>query len=177
MIRRAAEFAARAHEGCLRKGGTIPYIYHPMEVALLVSQMDGDEEMIAAAYLHDVLEDTDVTAEEMRNLFGDRILTLVLAETADKSFTWRERKEHTIQRLNQASREEKILTLADKLSNMRATARDYLAMGDEVWQRFHEKRKECHQWYARGILEGLTGMEEFPQYWEFKRLYEFVFGA
>ena len=52
MIRRAAEFAAKAHKGVLRKGGTIPYIYHPMEVALLVFQMGGDEEMIAAAYLH-----------------------------------------------------------------------------------------------------------------------------
>lgn len=177
MIRRAAEFAAKAHKGVLRKGGTIPYIYHPMEVALLVFQMGGDEEMIAAAYLHDVLEDTLVTAEEMRNLFGERVLSLVLSETEDKALSWHERKARTVQRLGQASRDVKIIAMADKLSNMRATARDYLAMGDLVWQRFHEKRRECHQWYAQGILEALSDMKEFPQYWEFKKFYELVFGA
>ena len=65
MIKKAARFATKAHEGMLRKGGRMPYIYHPMEVALLVSRMTQDEHVIAAAYLHDVLEDTAVTAEEL----------------------------------------------------------------------------------------------------------------
>ena len=87
MIREAADFATEAHKGMVRKGGGIPYIYHPMEVALLSSQMTEDEEVIAAAYLHDVLEDTSVTAEELKARFGDRVLALVLAETEDKSRT------------------------------------------------------------------------------------------
>ena len=177
MIRKAAEFATKAHEGALRKGGKLPYIYHPMEVAQLVALMTEDEEVIAAAYLHDVLEDTKVTAQELGHVFGSRILALVQAETEDKSLTWQERKAHTIYHLKHAPQEVKILTLADKLSNMRATARDYLYMGDQVWERFYEKRKSCHQGYAIGIMESLWDMEGYPEYQEYKKLYKFIFGA
>ena len=177
MIQRAARFAMKAHEGMLRKGGKMPYIYHPMEVALLVSRMTGDEEVIAAAYLHDVLEDTTVTAQELGMEFGERVLGLVKAETEDKSLTWEERKGNTIRHLAEASHEIKLLTLADKLSNMRATARDYMVLGDELWARFNEKRRACHQWYAKGILEGLKDLEDYPAYQEYRDLYQFVFGA
>ena len=88
MIRRAAAFAAKAHEGMMRKGSRIPYIYHPMEVALIVAQMTDDPEVIAAAYLHDVLEDTSVTPEKIQGEFGARVLSLVQAESEDKSLTW-----------------------------------------------------------------------------------------
>ena len=161
----------------MRKGGSMPYIYHPMEVALLVSRMTQDAEVIAAAYLHDVLEDTPVTAEELGQVFGSRVLALVQAETEDKSLSWEERKGHTIRHLEHASLEIKILTLGDKLSNIRATARDYMVMGDEIWARFNERRKELHKWYAKGILDGLKDMEEYPAYQEYKDLYQFVFGA
>lgn len=177
MIQEAAKFATRAHEGMLRKGGKMPYIYHPMEVALLVSRMTKDEEVIAAAYLHDVLEDTAVTAQELLLEFGERVLKLVQAETEDKSLTWKERKGNTIRHLGCASHEVKLLTLADKLSNMRSTARDYMVLGDELWLRFNEKRRACHQWYAKGILDGLKDLEEYPAYQEYKDLYQFVFGA
>ena len=161
----------------VRKGGSMPYIYHPMEVALLVSRMTQDAEVIAAAYLHDVLEDTPVTAEELGQIFGSRVLALVQAETEDKSLTWKERKGQTIRHLEHASLEVKFLTLADKLSNIRATARDYMVMGDEIWVRFNERRKELHKWYAKGILDGLEDLSEYPAYQEYKDLYQFVFGA
>ena len=124
---------------------------------MIVAQMTEDEEVIAAAYLHDVLEDTAVTAEQLEKEFGGRVLALVSAETEDKSLSWRERKQAAIEHLKTASREEKILVLGDKLSNMRSTARDYMAEGEHVWQRFNEKRRECHQWYMAGMLEGLVG--------------------
>ncbi|MCI9162386.1 MAG: bifunctional (p)ppGpp synthetase/guanosine-3',5'-bis(diphosphate) 3'-pyrophosphohydrolase [Lachnospiraceae bacterium] len=177
MIQEAARFATKAHEGMLRKGGKMPYIYHPLEVALLVSRMTKDEEVIAAGYLHDVLEDTAVTEEELEQAFGRRVLELVKAETEDKSLTWEERKAHTIRHLEEAPYEVKLLTLADKLSNIRATARDYLFMGDELWNRFNEKRRESHKWYAKGILDGLQDLEQYPEYQEYKELYQFVFGA
>lgn len=177
MIRKAADFAAKAHEGTFRKGSIVPYIYHPMEVALIVAQMTEDEAVIAAAYLHDVLEDTDVTAEEILEAFGSRVLGLVQAETEDKSRTWRERKATTVSHLADASKEIKILTLGDKLSNMRSTARDYMVMGDEVWQRFNEKRRESHQWYAEGVLWALKDLSYFPAYQELQKLYEFIYGA
>ena len=161
MIRKAAEFAAKAHEGAVRKGSRIPYIYHPMEAAVIVAQMTEDEEVIAAAYLHDVLEDTAVTAEQLEK----------------ESLSWRERKQVAIEHLKTASREEKILVLGDKLSNMRSTARDYMAEGEQVWQRFNEKRRECHQWYMAGMLEGLKELEDTTAYQEFCQLFHFVYGA
>lgn len=177
MIQKAARFAAKAHAGAMRKGCAIPYIYHPMEVALIVAQITGDEDVIAAAYLHDVLEDTAVTAGEIEAVFGSRVLGLVRAETEDKSRTWRERKSTTIQHLQGASREVKILTLGDKLSNMRSTARDYMVEGDAIWQRFHETRKECHRWYLEGILEGLVELDGYSAYQELYQLYKFVYRA
>lgn len=177
MIKKAAAFAAKAHEGMVRKGSVIPYIYHPMEVALTVAQMTADEEVIAAAYLHDVLEDTPVTAEEIGRQFGPRVLALVQAETEDKSKTWRERKQHTVEHIRQAPREVRLITLADKVCNLRSTAMDYLAVGDRVWERFHEKKKSSHQWYYRGLLDGLKELEDEPVYREFAQLYRLVFEA
>ena len=87
MIQKAALFAAKAHEGMMRKGSQIPYIYHPMEVALIVAQLTNDPEVIAAAYLHDVLEDTSVTPEELGAAFGSRVLSFVQAESEDKSLS------------------------------------------------------------------------------------------
>ena len=175
MIQRAAVFAAKAHEGMTRKGSSIPYIYHPMEVALIVAQMTDDPEVIAAAYLHDVLEDTSVTPEELEQAFGSRVLSFVQAESEDKSLTWRERKANTVAHLKQAPREVKLLTLGDKLSNMRSTARDYMVIGDEIWKRFNEKNRESHRWYLEGILDGLQELRDLPPFQELERLYHLVY--
>ncbi|MCD8082685.1 MAG: HD domain-containing protein [Clostridiales bacterium] len=175
MIQKAAAFAARAHDGVMRKGSDIPYIYHPMEVALITAQLTDDEEVIAAAYLHDVLEDTPTTPEELEQAFGSRVLALVQSETEDKSRGWRERKWATVCHLKTASREQKILALGDKLSNMRSTARDYLVIGDAIWDRFHEKNKESHRWYVEGILESLRDLEDTLPYQELLSLYRLVY--
>ena len=76
MIRRAAEFAAKAHEGALRKGSRIPYISHPMEVDMIVELITDDKDLIAAAYLHDVIEDAGVTYDELEQEFGTRVADL-----------------------------------------------------------------------------------------------------
>ena len=175
MISEAAAFAKKAHEGMVRKGTGIPYITHPMEVAVIVSQITDDPEMIAAAFLHDVLEDTCVTREELAAEFGERVLSLVESETEDKSKSWKERKQNTIDHLQEATKEDKILILADKLSNMRDTAKEYLIIGDALWERFNEKRKECQAWYYREVIKGIADLAEYPAYQELAKLYEYVF--
>ncbi len=177
MIKEAAEFARNAHEGSFRKGSRIPYFYHPMEVAVIVAQMTSDEEIIAAAYLHDVIEDTNISGTQLQERFGERIYNLVAAETEDKTKSWQERKQCTILHLLHASREVKLLTLADKLSNMRSTAMDYLVVGDEVWQKFNETKKERHQWYMKGILDAVRDLSSYPAYQELDSLYKIVFGT
>lgn len=175
MIEKAVSFAAAAHQGAVRKGTTIPYITHPMETAVIVAMMTGDEEIIAAAALHDVVEDTPVTAQELRREFGDRIAGLVLDETEDKTKTWKERKTRGIAHARTADRDAQMIVLGDKLSNMRSIARDYLMTGEEIWQRFREKRKEEQGWYYKGMLEALKPLENYPAYQEFLALYRKVF--
>ena len=85
MIQRAAEFAARVHEGALRKGSNMPYIVHPKEVAMIVSVMTKEPEVVAAAYLHDVIEDAGVTYQELEDKFGSLVAELVRAESEDKT--------------------------------------------------------------------------------------------
>lgn len=176
MIREAADFAICAHDGVCRKGTDIPYIVHPLEAAVIVSMITADEEMIAAALLHDVIEDAGVTAGELESLFGRRVAGFVKAESEDKTKSWSERKGGTIEHLKHASREIKILTLGDKLSNMRATARDYLVIGDQIWQRFNEKEKKRHAWYYWGVARSLGELKEYPAYEEFIGLCTAVFG-
>ena len=175
MIGEAAVFAERAHRGVFRKGTDIPYITHPMEAAVIVSAFTDDEEMIAAALLHDVMEDAGVTRGELEQAFGPRVAWLVMDESEDKRKTWQERKSYTVRHLMTASREIKILALGDKLSNMRSTARDYLVLGDDIWQRFNEKDKRKHAWYYWGIAHALKELESHVYYQEYIMLCRNVF--
>lgn len=102
LVSRAMEFAIEAHDGMRRKKQDIPFILHPMEVASIVSSLTTNQEVIAAAVLHDVVEDTPTTLEDIARNFGDRVATLVQAETENKrrdlppEATWRIRKEESI---------------------------------------------------------------------------------
>lgn len=80
----AARFALHAHEGQIRKTKPIPFILHPMEVAQIASTMTDDLDVLAAAVLHDVVEDTDCTADDILENFGERIAYLVAMETENK---------------------------------------------------------------------------------------------
>lgn len=176
MVREAAEFAEKAHRGAFRKGSAIPYITHPLETAVITAMMSESEELIAAAVLHDTIEDAGVSYEEIKEHFGAHVAELVAEESEDKSKTWLERKGCTIEHLRSACREIKILTLADKLSNLRCTARDYLLVGEQIWQRFNVKEKEMHAWYYTSMVELLSELKEYPEYQEYVRLCKMVFG-
>ena len=80
----AARFAVEAHADMTRKGGGLPYILHPFEVATIAASMTSDEEVLAAALLHDVVEDAGVDFNELRERFGNRVADLVASETENK---------------------------------------------------------------------------------------------
>ena len=177
MVARAIAFATKAHEGQFRKGTKRPYIVLPLEVGEIVATLTFDEEIISAAILHDTIEDTDVTYEDLKQEFGTRVADLVAAESEDKSKTWIERKGHTLEHLKTASQAEKILSMADKLSNIRSMARDYLLVGEELWQRFNMKDKEKQAWYYTSMIDLLKDLNETPEYQEYVRLCGKVFGG
>lgn len=125
LIARAADFAARAHVAQRRKGDAQePYINHLAEVALLLTQATHgrDAALIAAAWLHDTLEDTDTEREELETLFGAEVATIVAEVTDDKSLVKAERKRLQVETAPHKSPQARLLKIADKTSNLRAIA-------------------------------------------------------
>ena len=181
LLDRAILFAVKAHADTERKGKGFPYIVHPLEAMAIVATMTNDQELLAAAVLHDTIEDTDTTMEQLCAEFGPRVAKLVETETdqhfsADKALTWHQRKQESLNRLASASRDAMIVALGDKLSNMRGIAQDYAVLGDELWQRFNVKAKADHAWRFRQLAEVLKPLGETFAYQEFRKLVEQVFG-
>lgn len=179
LFDKAARFAIDAHSGTERRGKGFPYIIHPMEAASIVATVTADPEMLAAAVLHDVVEDTDATIEQIREAFGNRVALLVQHETApkDKSLTWRQKKQRQLDQLASAGRDSKIVAIGDKLSNMRGVANDYSLIGEKLWSRFHAPGgKKDIEWYYRGLAGALFELSETLPYQEFLRLLDSTFG-
>jgi len=151
----AVEVAARAHRHQLRKGTDIPYIVHPIGVGLILIRAGCPEEVVAAGILHDILEDTPVTYEYLRDNFNERIADLVTAcSEPDRSLSWEERKQHTLEFIKTAPLEVRTIVCADKLHNLRSIAADYRKIGEELWKRFKRGRPE-QEWYYRSVAETL----------------------
>lgn len=177
---KAVKFAIDAHSGTERRGKAYPYIIHTMEAASIVATITNDQEMLAAAVLHDTVEDTEVTIEQIREQFGERVAELVLHETAplDANLSWRERKTIQVKQLAGAPYDSKVVALGDKLSNMRGIAWDYRKIGDEVWKLFHAPNgKSDVEWYYRSLGEALSDLSETLAYQEFMSLLEAVFNS
>ncbi len=180
IFEKAVLFALKAHEGQKRKDGGV-YILHPLEVAAIAGTMTSDLEVLAAAVLHDTVEDTDVTAEEILENFGERVAELVAHETENKRpelsarDTWQIRKEESLAVLKDSPIESKMLWIGDKLSNMRSLARDWEKLGDSVFERFNEADPKKQRWYHETVLEYTKELSEAPAYREYKILFDKVF--
>ena len=161
-LNQAILFATERHAGQLRKGTTLPYILHPLETLQILTEMQADIDLQIAGVLHDTIEDTETTAEELAMLFGDDVAALVNHHSEDKSKSWAERKTTAIIAAKQADERIKMLILADKLSNLRAIARDYAAIGDALWERFNAP-KEKQAWYYNGILDALSDLQQYTE--------------
>lgn len=182
LLDRAITFAVKAHQGVERRGKGFPYIVHPMEAVCIVATMTNDQELLAAAALHDVIEDTDTTADDLKKEFGERVAMLVEAESDDKTGgskaeTWHQRKQDTLDRLRNADLDIKIVALGDKLSNMRAIAHDYAVLGDELWNRFTVKDPAEHAWRYHALAEALNDLSDTDAYKEFHTLVNKTFGT
>jgi len=181
LLDRAIVFAVRAHAGTERRGKGFPYIVHPLEAVEIVATMTADQELLAAAALHDTVEDTDVTVEQLRAEFGDRIAAQVASESdivvegASEEQSWHARKQAAIDRLARASHDAKMVALGDKLSNMRAIARDYATQGDKLWNLFHAKDPKDHEWHYRGLADALRELKDTFAFQEFEQLINQVF--
>ncbi|WEG73068.1 HD domain-containing protein [Vagococcus intermedius] len=162
LIKKARQFAFQQHKGQIRKGKLEPFSKHLEAVAEIVSQLTDDEELIAGAYLHDVVEDTPVTLEEIDVLFGKQVAKLVALESEAKesdvlpSKTWHKRKENqlqTLRGLKGSEQEVYYIALGDKLANSREMLRDYEEVGDKLWERFNNPNPQDHYWYYQSFAD------------------------
>ena len=183
LVSEAFAFAVRAHDGMRRKKGDVPYILHPMEAAVIVGTMTEDQDLIAAAALHDVVDDAVVTLEEVEAHFGKRVRELVESETEDKraelppTETWRIRKEESLAVLADAKDDSVLIVwLGDKLANMRAIYRDWKVEGNAMWQRFNQKDVNEQAWYYSSIVRLTSRLSHTAAWLEYKTLTELVFG-
>ena len=183
LVSEAIVFAVKAHDGMRRKKNESPYILHPMEAAVIVSTITNDQNIIAAAALHDVVEDAGITIEEIEEKFGKRVRELVESETEDKradlppASTWRIRKEESLEVLkNTDDIAVLIVWLGDKLANMRSIYRDYKTEGVQMWQRFNQKNVDEQAWYYRSIVALTERLSNTSAWLEYKTLTELVFG-
>ena len=182
LVSEAIVFAVKAHDGMRRKKSDVPYVLHPMEAAVIVGSMSEDQDLLAAAVLHDVVEDAGITLDEIEQHFGKRVRQLVACETENKrehlppEDTWRVRKEESLQVLKNAEDSAVLMVwLGDKLANMRAIYRDWKVEGDAMWRRFHQSDPAVQAWYYTTIAELTKPLAHTAAWKEYKALTDLVF--
>ncbi|MCR5431067.1 MAG: HD domain-containing protein [Lachnospiraceae bacterium] len=186
LYEKAVAFASKAHSGVVRKGKTIPYLLHPLEASVIVSSVSEDPELLAAAVLHDVVEDTPATLDDISEEFGHRVAEIVDVLTdrfsplnvgLSPAESWRLRKQDSLARIAAASREIKIVVLGDKLSNMRSIARDAVKRDERLWSTFKAGSREAIGWYYLSLAEALKELSDLAPWQEFDALTKATFGT
>lgn len=157
----AYAYAARAHLGQYRKKTRVPYFTHIITTMNYAVELTREIEVLQAAILHDTVEDTWVTLDDLRKEFGDRVARLVETETENKrrnipaAQTWEIRKRETIEHLKVASLDAKLIVLADKTANLESIVREQHYLKTEIWNKFNQPDKLKQEWYFRAVREQL----------------------
>jgi len=160
---KAMAYATKLHKDQSRKSTTITYISHPIGVASLVLEANGDEDQAIAALLHDIPEDCggEPRLQEITEMFGPRVEKIVrgcsdsLVEDPTEKAPWRDRKEVHISHLHKADTDTLIVTAADKAHNARSIATDLQNQGPSLWDRFNAQRDDII-WYYESVYEVLN---------------------
>lgn len=156
LASKAKEFAYKAHDGQTRKGKLAPFTDHLDMVVEIIKGLTSNDELIAAAWLHDTVEDTDVTIDEIYENFGPIVGRYVEIESEDKmpsmseNTSWKARKDDQIARMSALEGTDKLvymITLSDKLANLREMNEDYKILGDKLWEKFNNQNPNDHKWY------------------------------
>lgn len=157
LVERAMRVAAHCHRLQTRKASDLPYLTHPASVALLLAKAGiSDDEILAAALLHDVAEDTDCSLATLAAEFPPKVVELVSALTerkrddAGQKRTWQERKTEHLEHIASASWEARAIVLSDKLHNLGSMLAD-LDVGADLWSRFNAPPDRV-LWYHRAMI-------------------------
>lgn len=175
---KAKIFAINAHMGQVRKNEPDkPMIIHPISVGMLLEEYGYDESVVAAGYLHDVVEDTKYTIKDIENEFGKDIANLVMtASEPDKSLSWEARKKHTIEATKKLSLRNKLVICADKINNLEDLMLKFQKTGMRDFSSF-KKGENQQKWYYTNIYDSLiyTEDENLPIFKRLKKVLDNVF--
>ena len=157
----ARVFATKAHKGQIRKSDKEkPMIIHPINVANILETYNYDDNVVAAGYLHDVLEDTKYKEEDLLRKFNKDIVSLVLGATEpDKSLSWEERKRHTINTIKNLDLRHKAVVCADKISNLEDIRIIFEIKGEKDFSAF-KRGYDKQKWYYSEIYKSLIYGED-----------------
>jgi (p)ppGpp synthase/HD superfamily hydrolase len=161
LIERAARIAAIAHKEQLRKGEDIPYIVHPFMIAILLTSYEFPEPVIAAALVHDVLEDTDFPEVQLRKEMGEEVMTILAAVTNDDSLSWEGKRKKYIETVRAGSDGVKAVATADKIHNAQSLLAGAAKQGPDVWHNFNAGR-EKKLWFENEMLSMLQETWRHP---------------
>ncbi|MDP3958184.1 MAG: HD domain-containing protein [bacterium] len=159
LIETAARIAIEAHASQKRKDDDSPYIAHPFMVAMKLLKNGFPDEVVAAALVHDVLEDTKTTEEDLKKDLGERILNIVKTLSEDKSLPWEERKKKYIESVRNGSKEAKAVSISDKIHNAEGVLAAYELEGPKMWRHF-SRGKDSKLWFEEECLKMFK--ETFP---------------
>lgn len=169
LLERAARMAAIAHKDQVRKEGGTPYIVHPFMIALKLAKSGFAESVIAAALVHDVPEDTDVTLEELRNELGDEVADIVASVSNDDSLSWEEKKLKYVETVREGSEGARAVATADKIHNAESLLAAHARLGPVLWEHFNAGRDK-KIWFEEKMLEMLKESWQHPLVDEYEAL-------
>ena len=150
-LQQAITQAATSHDGHYRKGSTKPYVTHVVSVMLIASEYTGDEDILVACLLHDIMEDRPDTYSfgQMAADFGPRVVDLVQGVTKDSTLLdWRARSDAYLAHLRQAGPDVALISLSDKYHNLTSILADYEQLSDVLWERFNAGKPDQQWWYT-----------------------------
>ena len=178
QIKKAIQFAARKHHGQLRIASTanepLPYVTHLFSTALLVAEDGASDDVVTAALLHDTLEDTDTTREEIVEAFNEEVAQLVEAvseikEKDGKKFAWKEFKQNYLTLMEHSSEGALLIAIADKIDNIESKLEEFERDGESIHARWKQP-KESYLWFYTETLR--IAQARLPEHPLTKRLAE-----
>lgn len=177
LIDYAIYFATKAHTGQKRKTEQdVDMIFHPFTVGMILQRAGAKTECVIAGILHDVVEDTKYTLEDIKEQFGTQVANIVDEVSENKSLPWKKRKIEAINKIKTASMDGKLVECADKISNLESLYNLYQEEGEEVWKSFN-KPKEEQKWYYTNMFQAvlMNTTEENMLFDRYKRILNKVF--
>ena len=168
-------FATKAHDGQMRKTDNVAMIFHPFTVGMLLQRTGMSEDTVIAGILHDVVEDTKYTIDDIENIFGKNVRNIVDEVTENKSLEWKKRKEEAIEKVRNASIQGKMVECADKINNLESLYDLLQEKGAEVWKNFNKPYSE-QKWYYTEMYQAVVDNAENNQFFErYKKILNKVF--